>query len=270
MRVLFSSMRLIGHIRPLLPYAHALLNRGHDVLVTAPDSAGAILREAGLAHAAFGHPGDERLSKIWATFPNMSPSEILDTVVGKIFADLNARAALPGLRETIRTWKPDIIVRNSANLPPSLRVPRKAFPLPGLRRATATRRLLAGFAPSRLLTCCVRRPVWKRTTGLLCAPSPPSHRFLPRSTAMPPWPSCRLRSEYERRERPWTRTAPSPHGRWRWPPPGLHHVWHVGRRFGEEPRPFSIRHRGRRHFARPRAAVDGGRNGSCVTGSGSR
>ena len=39
MRVLFSSMRMIGHIRPLLPYADALLNRGHDVLVAAPQDA---------------------------------------------------------------------------------------------------------------------------------------------------------------------------------------------------------------------------------------
>jgi len=64
MRVLFSSMRMIGHIRPLLPYADALLNRGHDVLVAAPQDAGAILRDAGLDHAAFGHPGDKQLAEI--------------------------------------------------------------------------------------------------------------------------------------------------------------------------------------------------------------
>ena len=137
MRVLFSSMRLTGHIRPLLPYADALLNRGHDVLVAAPESAGAILRDAGLAHAAFGHPGDERLGEIWATFANMSPDEILDTVMGKIFADLNARAALPGLRETIRTWKPDIIVRESCEFAAAIASAEKGIPV--ARVATSNR-----------------------------------------------------------------------------------------------------------------------------------
>ena len=57
MRVLFSSMRMTGHIRPLLPYARALLNRGHDVLVAAPQEAGAIIGDAGLEHAVFGRSG---------------------------------------------------------------------------------------------------------------------------------------------------------------------------------------------------------------------
>ena len=106
-------MRMIGHIRPLLPYADALLNRGHDVLVAAPQGAGAILRDAGLDHAAFGHPGDKKLAEISGLFANKSAEEVVETAVGKIFADLNARSALPGLRSTIQTWKPDLIVRES-------------------------------------------------------------------------------------------------------------------------------------------------------------
>lgn len=113
MRVLFSSMRMTGHIRPLLPYAHALLNRGHDVMVAAPQEAGAIIRDARLDHAAFGHPGDKQLNEISRHFANMSADEVVETAVGKIFADLNARSALPGLRATIQTWKPDLIVRES-------------------------------------------------------------------------------------------------------------------------------------------------------------
>jgi len=113
MRVLFSSMWMTGHIRPLLPYAHALMKRGHDVLFASPESAGAMLRDAGLTHAVFGHPGDEQIGKIWATTSGMPAEEMVQTMVGKVFADLNPRAALPALRETIRTWKPDIIVRES-------------------------------------------------------------------------------------------------------------------------------------------------------------
>ncbi|MCX7347440.1 MAG: hypothetical protein NTU78_17225, partial [Alphaproteobacteria bacterium] len=113
MRILFSSMRMTGHIRPLLPYAHAMLNRGHEVLFAAPQDAGTIIRDAGLDHAVFGHPGDKKLSEISRHFANMSADEVVETAVSKIFADLNARAALPGLRATINTWQPELIVRES-------------------------------------------------------------------------------------------------------------------------------------------------------------
>jgi len=113
MRVLFSSMRMTGHIRPLLPYAHALLDRGHEVLFAAPQDAGAVIRDAGLDHAVFGHPGDKQLGQVSRHFASMSADEVIKTAVCKIFADLNARAALPGLRSTIQTWKPDLIVRES-------------------------------------------------------------------------------------------------------------------------------------------------------------
>ena len=137
MRVLFSSMRMAGHVRPLLPYAHALRDGGHEVMVAAPEGAGAILRDAALPHAVFGHPGDERLGEIWATFAQMSPEEILDAVMGKIFAGLNARAALPGLRETIRTWKPDIIVRESCEFAAVIAAAEEGIPI--ARVATSNR-----------------------------------------------------------------------------------------------------------------------------------
>ncbi len=129
MRVLFSSMRMTGHIRPLLPYAHALVTRGHDVLFASPASAGAMLQDAGLAHAAFGHPGDEQLGKIWATTSNMPAEEMVRTMVGKVFAGLNPRAAMPGLRETLRTWKPDIIVRESLEFAAAVLAAQNGIPI---------------------------------------------------------------------------------------------------------------------------------------------
>lgn len=129
MRVLFSSTRMLGHIRPLLPYADALLKHGHDVLVAAPEGAGAALHDAGLRHEVFGHPGDERLDQVWASVAHMPLKEKLDTAVGKIFVDLNARAALPGLRETFRAWKPDLIVRESMEYAAAVMAPEMGIPI---------------------------------------------------------------------------------------------------------------------------------------------
>src|SRR5438309_2210776 len=46
MRILFTSIRLSGHLNPLLPFAHAFVRRGHAVRVAAPVDA--LRVEAGL------------------------------------------------------------------------------------------------------------------------------------------------------------------------------------------------------------------------------
>lgn len=122
-------MRLTGHVRPLLPYAHALLSRGHEVVFAAPQSADTLLRDAGLAHAVFAHPGDERLGAIWALLPGMPAEEVLDTVIGRIFAEINGRAALPALRETVRTWKPDLILRESCEFAAAVAAAEAGIPV---------------------------------------------------------------------------------------------------------------------------------------------
>jgi UDP:flavonoid glycosyltransferase YjiC (YdhE family) len=114
MRVLFSSTRGAGHLQPLLPYANVLVAREHEVVVAAPAEASGALRDAGLTHAPFGHPGDDVLGPIWARFRGRTPQDVMAIAMSEIFAGENARAALPGLRETIASFRPDVIVRDSS------------------------------------------------------------------------------------------------------------------------------------------------------------
>ena len=113
MRVLFSSTRGAGHVQPLLPYAHALAARGHEVSIAGPAEIAEMVSGAGLTHAPFDHPGDAALAPIWARFRGASNDEILAIALREIFAGLSAKAALPGLMETIESWRPDLIVRDS-------------------------------------------------------------------------------------------------------------------------------------------------------------
>jgi UDP:flavonoid glycosyltransferase YjiC (YdhE family) len=113
MRVLLSSTRGLGHIQPLLPYARALLRRGHQVLVAGPADLSEVLREAALEHAPFGHPGDDTLAPLWARLRGATPAEQMSIALQDIFAGANARAALPGLQQTIGTFKPDLVLRDS-------------------------------------------------------------------------------------------------------------------------------------------------------------
>lgn len=113
MRIMFSTTRGTGHLQPLLPYAHALQARGHDIIVAAPAQVSEPLRKAGLAHAPFDHPGDEALAPIWARLRGASQEESLAIAMPEIFAGLNARAALPKLQQAIESWRPALIVRDS-------------------------------------------------------------------------------------------------------------------------------------------------------------
>ncbi len=114
MRVLFSSTRGAGHLQPLLPYAQASMARGHEVVVAAPAAVSEALREAGLTHAPFGHPGDDVLAPIWARFRGRSQEEVMAIAMSEIFAGANAKAALPALRQTVESFRPDLLVRDSS------------------------------------------------------------------------------------------------------------------------------------------------------------
>jgi UDP:flavonoid glycosyltransferase YjiC (YdhE family) len=112
-RVLFSSTRGAGHLQPLLPYAKALVAKGHDVQVAGPHELSGALQTAGLKHAPFAHPGDEALAPFWARLRLVSGEQQAAVFVQEIFAGLNAQTAFPGVLDTIRAWQPQLIVRDS-------------------------------------------------------------------------------------------------------------------------------------------------------------
>src|SRR5688500_12274868 len=113
MRVLFSSTRGVGHFEPLLPYAKALRARGHDVRFMGPSELQEPLASAGFEPTAVGHPGDEQRGPIWARRRSGPREQSNMIAVREIFAGANAQAALPGALEIVRSWKPNLVVRDS-------------------------------------------------------------------------------------------------------------------------------------------------------------
>jgi len=112
-RILFSSTRGVGHVRPLLPYARALRERGHEILVAGPADLGETLARAQLPHALLDHPGDAGLTPLWTRLRAAPAEERSDFIVRHIFAGVVAQTALPRLRETIEAFRPAVIVRES-------------------------------------------------------------------------------------------------------------------------------------------------------------
>jgi MGT family glycosyltransferase len=115
-RVLCSTTGNDGHFGPLLPFARACADAGHEVRVAAPDSYGAALARVGLPHEPFADAPPELIGPVMARLPTLSFEEADDLVVREVFARIDAQAALPGLVEIMERWRPDVVLRESAEL----------------------------------------------------------------------------------------------------------------------------------------------------------
>lgn len=114
MRVLFACTRGAGHFNPIVPFADACLRGGHDVLVVGPPALTEAVERAGYPFACGAAPPEDELGAVWGRVPTLSYDEAERVVVGEIFATLNVRAMLPGMRAAVARWRPDVIVREPA------------------------------------------------------------------------------------------------------------------------------------------------------------
>lgn len=116
MRVLFSTTANDGHFGPLLPFVTACVAAGHEVRVAAPESYGPALARAGLTHAPFADAPSEVVGPVMAGLPSMGPAEADEVVIREVFGRIDAQAALPSLIEMVEGWRPDVVVRESAEI----------------------------------------------------------------------------------------------------------------------------------------------------------
>lgn len=109
MRILFSSTPGAGHVGPLLPFARAATDAGHDVLMATLDTA------------------PDRAARWAPVFTDAAPG--LVHTVQELFIGLDARVALPGLLELTRRFKPDLIVRETCEFASAIVAERCAVPV---------------------------------------------------------------------------------------------------------------------------------------------
>lgn len=114
-RVLITSTSGSGHLNPLLPYARALAAAGHEVAVATPPAAAARLAEAGVPHLPVGEPSAEELQALHQALDVATGVDAVRTAGAAFFAGL-ARAALPDLLRHAADWRPDVLLRESAEL----------------------------------------------------------------------------------------------------------------------------------------------------------
>ena len=77
-------------------------------------SAVAALKKAGLAHAPFDPPAPDQLQAVMKRVDELKGEEAIAFAFREGFAGVAARAAMPKLQQTIREFRPDLVIRESA------------------------------------------------------------------------------------------------------------------------------------------------------------
>jgi UDP:flavonoid glycosyltransferase YjiC (YdhE family) len=113
-RVLVATTANAGHFGPLAPFALACAAAGHEVRVAAPASFAGAIDGAGLAHVPVGDPPEAEITAIFEALPRLPMEEANAVVMRDVFAGIDARAALPGMAAAVREWRPDLVVRETA------------------------------------------------------------------------------------------------------------------------------------------------------------
>lgn len=113
MRLLITSTAGAGHYGPMVPFIQAFLRGGHEVLVAGPAGLGPSVRDT--EFWPVGDPPPEEMAEVYDRLPHVSRAEANTLVLSEIFGRLDATAALPRLREAVESWRPDVVLRESAD-----------------------------------------------------------------------------------------------------------------------------------------------------------
>ena len=179
MRVLFTATPATGHINSILPVALATQHAGHPVAICTSPTLGTDATAMGLEHLP---AGADRLEDLFPPGMPRSGPERTAWVRLEIFGKAAPNRLMPELAEHMSAWRPDVIVRESAEfagcvLAEQVGLPHAAIAT-GSQSARADHRLL--FRPSL--------DALRASNGL--APDPDvamPNRFLSLSLIAPSW-----------------------------------------------------------------------------------
>jgi UDP:flavonoid glycosyltransferase YjiC (YdhE family) len=116
MRVLLTTKRGAGHFGPLIPFARAFRRAGDTVLVAAPHSAAAMVRAEGFSAWLFDDAPEEQRDAVLAAVSQLPEEERGPYVFSEAFVRLDAHAAVPGMLDLCRRWRPDVVVSEVSEL----------------------------------------------------------------------------------------------------------------------------------------------------------
>src|ERR687892_343492 len=92
MRVLFTTRGSSGHVGPLVPFAHASLRAGHEVVVSAQRQFEGNVTRSGLAFSAVDEPARDAWMPLMAKFARFDIDTADGVMISQFFAGLDLHA----------------------------------------------------------------------------------------------------------------------------------------------------------------------------------
>jgi UDP:flavonoid glycosyltransferase YjiC (YdhE family) len=115
MRVLLVTTAGAGHLRPMLPFAASCERAGHEVRVAAPRSFATQVEAAGYPYLACDDVAVERMAELRAEAARLPAAEH-GRLALRLFGELGPAAMRPGVLAAIDDYRPDLILRDAAEL----------------------------------------------------------------------------------------------------------------------------------------------------------
>ncbi len=121
-RVLFTTTSGTGHLMPLVPVIEAARGVGHTVAIAAPEEISTTVSTLGLDCLPFGGMtlDDPERAAVFERMGETPESEIEALIGREIFGRINTTAALPRLLDSVRSWRPDIVVSDVGEIAGSI------------------------------------------------------------------------------------------------------------------------------------------------------
>ena len=129
MRVLFTNQPMSGHWHPLVPLAQALASAGHEVAFASLPGFRSTIEAKGFRTFPVGvdqtQEEAQQISEQMASCTEQPPSL---AVLRYVFAGIRADRMLPDLLDLVSDWRPDVLVRDSAELTACVAAERAGIP----------------------------------------------------------------------------------------------------------------------------------------------
>jgi len=110
MRVLFTCIPAYGHFHPLLPFARALADAGHEVAFATGANFAPVVAHTGFRHFTAGLDSD--VNDLVPRLRTLTGPDRVAFMGREVFGELRPRHLIPDVLALAATWPPDLIVRD--------------------------------------------------------------------------------------------------------------------------------------------------------------
>src|SRR5262245_1401948 len=115
MRALFTCHPIFGHFLPLTPIARVMIEAGHDVLFGTPVFFRPAVEAAGFPWVRAGVENDDpEMAAVRARWLELRGEEQRRYAIPHMFGDVRPRRLVPDILALAESWRPDLIVHDSA------------------------------------------------------------------------------------------------------------------------------------------------------------